>query len=129
MFSKRIHSGLEVIKLEFSLKLKIKRNDWLLAGTYPQAALSLRFILSLRLNSSFITSRPGSAGQLTWPSKHPQTFLSLGVFLAEEARVCGGGLLHGFHTELNNSNYQINANVLQQAIMFYLYTKEPIVSA
>ena len=30
-------SGLEVIKLEFILKLKIKRNDWLLACTCPQA--------------------------------------------------------------------------------------------
>ena len=26
-------SGLEVIKLEYSLKFKIKRNDWLLADT------------------------------------------------------------------------------------------------
>ena len=31
-------SGLEVIKLDFILKLKIKRNDWLLADTCPQAA-------------------------------------------------------------------------------------------
>ena len=30
--------GLEVIKLEFILGLKIKRNDWLLADTCPQAA-------------------------------------------------------------------------------------------
>ena len=30
--------GLEVIKLEYSLKLKIKRNDLLLAETCPQAA-------------------------------------------------------------------------------------------
>ena len=30
-------TGLEVIKLEFSLKLKIKRNDWLLADKCPQA--------------------------------------------------------------------------------------------
>ena len=29
---------LEVIKLGHSLKLKIKRNDWLLADTCPQAA-------------------------------------------------------------------------------------------
>ena len=34
-------SGIEVIKLEFVLKLKLKRNDWLLADT------SLHFILSL----------------------------------------------------------------------------------
>ena len=45
-----------VINLEYSLKLKIKRNGWLLADTSSQ---SLRFILSLRLNSSFITSGPG----------------------------------------------------------------------
>ena len=29
--------GLEVIKLEFILKLKIKHNDWLLVDTCPQA--------------------------------------------------------------------------------------------
>ena len=31
-------SGLEVINFEYSLQLKIKRNDWLLADTCPQAA-------------------------------------------------------------------------------------------
>ena len=31
-------SGLEVIKLELILRLKIKRNDWLHADTCPQAA-------------------------------------------------------------------------------------------
>ena len=51
-------AGLEVIKLECSLKLIIKRIDWLLADTCPQFSQSLRFILSLRMNSSFITSRP-----------------------------------------------------------------------
>ena len=30
--------GLKVIKLEYILRLKIKRNDWLLADTCPQAA-------------------------------------------------------------------------------------------
>ena len=49
----------EVIKLEFILKLKIKRNDWLLAGHGSASSHSLRFILSFRLNSSFITSGPG----------------------------------------------------------------------
>ena len=39
----RITPGLEVIKLEYSLRLKIKRNDWLLASSQ-----SLRFILSVR---------------------------------------------------------------------------------
>ena len=33
-----LRPGLEVIKLEFLLKLKIKHNDWLLADTCPQAA-------------------------------------------------------------------------------------------
>ena len=32
-----MRSGLEVIKLEFIFRLKIKRNDWLLADTCPQA--------------------------------------------------------------------------------------------
>ena len=53
--------GLEVIKLEYSFKLKIKRNDWLHADTCPLVSAgsqSLRFILNLRMNSSFITSRP-----------------------------------------------------------------------
>ena len=36
--SDRIRPGLEVIKLEFILKLKIKRNDWLLVDMCPQAA-------------------------------------------------------------------------------------------
>ena len=31
-------SGLEVITHDYSLRLKIKRNDWLLADTCPQAA-------------------------------------------------------------------------------------------
>ena len=50
-------SGLEVIKLEYSLKLIIKCNDRLLADV-SASSQSLRFILSLRMNSSFITSRP-----------------------------------------------------------------------
>ena len=50
--------GLEVIKLEFILRLKIKRNDWLFADTCPQAANHCAVILSLSLYSSFITSRP-----------------------------------------------------------------------
>ena len=33
-----ITSGLEVRKLEYSLRLKIKRNDWLLVDTCPHAA-------------------------------------------------------------------------------------------
>ena len=36
--SKCIRPGLKVIKLEFILRLKIKRNDWLLADMCPQAA-------------------------------------------------------------------------------------------
>ena len=34
----RFGPGLEVINLEFILRLKIKGNDWLLADTCPQAA-------------------------------------------------------------------------------------------
>ena len=37
-FCNPLYTGLEVQKLEYSLRLKIKRNDWLLADTYPQAA-------------------------------------------------------------------------------------------
>ena len=37
-FSKVWPPGLEVIKLDFILRIKIKRNDWLLADTCPQAA-------------------------------------------------------------------------------------------
>ena len=63
----------EVIKLEYSLRIKITRNDWLLSDTsqaqnkaqllaacghVSASSQSLRFILSLRMNSSFITSRP-----------------------------------------------------------------------
>ena len=33
-----VSTGLEVIKLEYKLRLKIKRNDWLLADTCPQTA-------------------------------------------------------------------------------------------
>ena len=46
--------GIEVIKLEFIPKLKIKHNDWLLADTCPQAANHCAL-----LYSSFITSGPG----------------------------------------------------------------------
>ena len=52
-----ITPGLEVEKLEY--KLKIKRNDWLFADTSANSQ-SLRFILSLSLYLSFITSRPVS---------------------------------------------------------------------
>ena len=45
----------QVIKLEYSLKLKIKLNDWLLADMCPQAANHCA--LFLRMNSRFITSR------------------------------------------------------------------------
>ena len=50
--------GPEVIKLEYSLKLNIKRNDWLFCGHVSVSSQSLRFILSLRMNSSLITSGP-----------------------------------------------------------------------
>ena len=59
--------GLEVIKLEFKIRLKIKRNDWLLASSQ-----SLRFILSLKLYSGFITLRPEfSVLRLTFDRKLP----------------------------------------------------------
>ena len=36
--NEEFRSGLEVIKLGFILRLKIKRNDWLLADACPKAA-------------------------------------------------------------------------------------------
>ena len=53
-----VFPGLAVIKLEYSLRLKIKCNDWLLADTSPQAPI-IALYLSLRMNSSFINSRSG----------------------------------------------------------------------
>ena len=38
LFLDRITAGLEVVKLENNLRLKIKHNDWLLADTCPLAA-------------------------------------------------------------------------------------------
>ena len=38
IFISSLRAGLEVTKLEFILRLKIKLNDWLLADTCPQAA-------------------------------------------------------------------------------------------
>ena len=54
----RMGRGPEVIKPEYSLKLKIKCNDWLLADM-SASSQSLCFILSLRMNLSFITLGPG----------------------------------------------------------------------
>ena len=54
-----MRSGLEVIKLKYSLRLKIKHNDWLLADTCPQATNHCDLFFGLRMNSSFITTRPG----------------------------------------------------------------------
>ena len=74
-------SGLEVIKLEFILRHKIKRNDWLLADTCPQAAnhCTLFWVWDY---SSFITSGPGLIRKSCWqsvrmllPSKCPMMLL------------------------------------------------------
>ena len=61
-----VGAGLEVIKLEFILRLKIKCNDWLIADTCPQAANHWAFILSLSLSSSFITSKSGLLKKTLW---------------------------------------------------------------
>ena len=54
-----VRPGLGVIKLEYSLRLKIKA-QWLAACRHVSASSqSLHFILSLRMNSSLITWRPG----------------------------------------------------------------------
>ena len=44
--------GFEVIKLEYSFKLKIKSNDWLPADKGPLSSQSLRFTLSSGVISS-----------------------------------------------------------------------------
>ena len=50
-----------------------KHNDWLLADTCPQAANHCAFIFSLRMNSSFITSRPGCLTFIVfWISQQPK---------------------------------------------------------
>ena len=67
-----VSSGLEVMKLEFNLKLKIKCNDWLLADTCPQAANRCRLYFEFEtvlkfynlnawtLKSSYTTSHNSS---------------------------------------------------------------------
>ena len=60
-----IHIRPRVYKLEYSLKLKIKRNNWSLADTGRQAANHC-FFLSLRMNSSLITLRPGPTKCRAW---------------------------------------------------------------
>ena len=52
-------SGLKVIKHEYSLRLNKKVQGLAACGHLSASSQSLRFILSLRMNSSFITSRPG----------------------------------------------------------------------
>ena len=68
--------GLEVINLEAILRLKIKRNEWLLVSASSQ---SLRVIMSLRMNSSFITARPGlffACGKLGYWKNAPECTVS-----------------------------------------------------
>ena len=52
-------SGLEVRKLEYSLRLKIKPN-------VSASSQSLGFNFNLRMNSSFITTRPGVLEITIW---------------------------------------------------------------
>ena len=58
--------SLVVIKLEFIDKLTIKCNDWLLADKCVRKQPIMRFILSLRLYSSFITSKTESRRLHNW---------------------------------------------------------------
>ena len=55
-------AGPEVIKHKFILKLKIKRNDWLLADTCPQVAnhcTLLLYYFEFETVPKFYTSGPG----------------------------------------------------------------------
>ena len=54
--------GLEVIKLEYSLKLKIKCNDWLLADTKCATKIAL-VSLPINLNMCFGCSKEPSHGE------------------------------------------------------------------
>ena len=50
--------GLEVIKLEYNLKLKIKCNDWLLADTCPkQPIIALYFEFENELKFYYLEAR------------------------------------------------------------------------
>ena len=55
-------SGLEAIKLEVVLKLKLKRDDWLLADTCPQETNHCALFYS-----SFITTKPDSGMKIETP--------------------------------------------------------------
>ena len=90
-----LRPGLEARKLEFILKLKIKRNDWLLADT-SASSQSLRFIFSLRMSSSFITSRPGPSAwtvkegfkNFYWPFQGGISFVDLLCFSVLWLHIC-----------------------------------------
>ena len=59
-WSETPRTGLEVIKLKYSLRLKIKRNDWLLR-VRKQPIIALFFSLELKfcnLEAGFAASRP-----------------------------------------------------------------------
>ena len=45
---KSVNPGLEVIKLEFILRLKIKHNDWLLPDTCPHHPIIALYFITLR---------------------------------------------------------------------------------
>ena len=71
-------SGLEVIKLEYSLKLKIKHNDWL-SKKQPIIALYFEFENELK----FCNSRPGAIISLSdsnYPLSQTNFFIVIKVF-------------------------------------------------
>ena len=55
----------EVIKHDYSLKLKIKHSYLAACGHVSASSQSFRFILSLRMNSNCITSGPGVIDDIT----------------------------------------------------------------
>ena len=59
--------GLEVIKLEYSLKLKIKHIDWLLADTCPQAANHCALFWKKKSSTYFIRGRSELPREATGP--------------------------------------------------------------
>ena len=81
--AKQGRPGLEVIKLDFILILKIKRTR-----VHKQPIIAL--YLSLRMNSSSITSRPG----LCCLSRHFGQATSVKIFRASTVHFCSLKIVH-----------------------------------
>ena len=59
-----LRTGLEAVKLQFILKLKIKHNDWLLAVTCPISRTEARIFLLVDLRDFFFRIRVGGTKKI-----------------------------------------------------------------